>query len=358
MTVDATLPMIPTASNAELTRTFGVLLIGFIFTATLYGLTFFQTYIYYTRFPADDKKTKCIAELALSVTHTFWSVILVLTIGTEFSSTSNTLLLLVSHLGRRTAIPAIVIALSLAAFVSVAKITNEALFSRVGTSGIRLTKGIAGGIVVAVDVLIAGSMLFYLRPVRNPGMVVPEGWYDKVVVYGVNRGTCFAIFHVAVLITLVTMPSGQVWILFHWISNKGAHPAINDGNSELIESSQAYVNSVLSMLNFRNTHHGRGLPEEATLNQHARGSAGRTGTYTTRSGLSGGGGADTSHSVQFNVHADNKSAGPMNIELDMMRSQMDTGFDDVDSEEVKRIRADLDTSGGPSKLLDLERVSE
>lgn len=61
---------------------------------------------------------------------------------------------------------------------------------------------------------------------------------------------------------------------------------------------------IIHRLNFRNTHHGRGVPEEASLNQNARGSAGRSGTYTTRSGLSGG--ADSSHSVQFNVHPDAK----------------------------------------------------
>ena len=68
------------ASSDELTRTFGVLLIGFIFSVVLYGLTFFrtsaalssaealcsagpsriETYIYYTRFPADHMGTKWI----------------------------------------------------------------------------------------------------------------------------------------------------------------------------------------------------------------------------------------------------------------------------------------------------------
>ncbi|OSD07379.1 hypothetical protein PYCCODRAFT_1430635 [Trametes coccinea BRFM310] len=366
MTSTATAAAIPTASNAELAQTFGVLLIGFIFAVTLYGLTFFQTYIYYTRFPGDDRKTKYTVGLlwALDTTvttlisHTIYHYLI-----TDFMIPFNRLVMtrtfiaelalsgflaLVVHCYyasriwavsyRRTIIPAIVIALSLAAFalgfVSAAKISSESLFSRVGASGIRLTKGISGGLVAAADVLVAGSMLFYLRPTRNPGMAVPEGWYDKLVVYGVNRGTCFAIFHIIVLITLVTMPTGQVWILFHWVSNK------------------AYVNSILSMLNFRNTHHGRGVPEEASLNQHARGSSGRTGTYMTRSGMSGIGGEDASHSVQFNVHTDTKSAEPMNIELDMVRS----GYDDVDSEEIKRVGEDSTNSGGPSKPHDLERV--
>ena len=65
------------ATSEELTSTFGVLLIGFIFAVVLYGLTFFrafaariqrlsfvdehafsETYIYYTRFPQDKTSTK------------------------------------------------------------------------------------------------------------------------------------------------------------------------------------------------------------------------------------------------------------------------------------------------------------
>lgn len=36
------IPEIPTASSSELNKTFGVLMIGFIFAVTLYGLTFFR----------------------------------------------------------------------------------------------------------------------------------------------------------------------------------------------------------------------------------------------------------------------------------------------------------------------------
>lgn len=67
----------------ELTRTFGVLLIGFIFSVVLNGLTFFraylppclsapsplhpahrpETYIYYTRFPSDSFGTKALVSI-------------------------------------------------------------------------------------------------------------------------------------------------------------------------------------------------------------------------------------------------------------------------------------------------------
>ncbi|KAH9889812.1 hypothetical protein C8Q73DRAFT_705575 [Cubamyces lactineus] len=332
----------PVVPSTELTQTFGVLLIGFIFTATLYGLTFFQTYIYYTRFPGDDKSIKSIVGLLWAldtavttlVSHTIYHF-LVTDFMIPFSQliTTKTFIAEIALSGfvalvvqcyyasrlwtvsfKQTILPTAVAALALAAFAfnlaTIAKLIHQPLFSRVVSSGVKLTKGISTGLVLAGDLLIAGSMLWYLRPSRNPGMALPNGWYEKIVVYGINRGTCFAIFQVAVLITLVTMPDQQVWLIFHWVGGK------------------VYVNSTFSMLNFRNTHHGRGVPEEASLNQNARGSAGRTGTYTTRSGLSGG--ADSSHSVQFNVHADAKSGGAMNIELDMVRSQGDMAYDDVD----------------------------
>ena len=74
------------ATSAELTNTFGVLLIGFIFSVVLYGLTFFrtfapsrqrqssrslvtcaETYIYYTRFPQDVFATKWTVNIFVSV---------------------------------------------------------------------------------------------------------------------------------------------------------------------------------------------------------------------------------------------------------------------------------------------------
>ena len=70
------------ASSDDLTKTFGVLLIGFIFCVVLYGLTFFrtpllcelrifltsasETYIYFTRFPSDHFGTKWTVSASLA----------------------------------------------------------------------------------------------------------------------------------------------------------------------------------------------------------------------------------------------------------------------------------------------------
>ncbi|KAI0670953.1 hypothetical protein C8Q78DRAFT_1033045 [Trametes maxima] len=360
------------ASSSELAETFGVLLVAFIFTVTLYGLTFFQTYIYYTRFPCDERGNKYTVGVLWAVdtaittltSHTIYHYLI-----TDFVTPFTQLLTTRTFIAeealsvfsalvvqcyyafrvwtvsiRQPIVPLSIVTLALSAFAfnlaSVVQMANETFFSNMISENVKLTKSICWGLSFGADLLIVLSMLWYLRAIRNPGMATPEGWYEKIVVYGVNRGSCFAVFQAAALITLVTMPKQQTWILFHWVNSK------------------VYVNSILSMLNFRNAHRGRGVPEEASLNQHARGSgAGRSGTFMTRSELSGGP-IDTSHSVHFNANGDAKTAPePMNIELDMVRSHGEAGYGDVDS--GKTAGESSFVSGGPSsKQHDLEREAK
>ncbi|KAI0643154.1 hypothetical protein C8Q79DRAFT_1013121 [Trametes meyenii] len=381
-----TISLTPAAApSSELAETFGVLLVAFIFTVTLYGLTFFQTYIYYTRFPCDEKEKKYTVGVLWAVdtaittliSHTIYHYLI-----TDFATPFTRLLTTRTFIAeealsvfsalvvqcyyafriwtvgiRRPMVPLAIVILALSSFgfnlASVIQMADEMFFSRMISEHVKLTKSICWGLSLGADLLIVLSLLWYLRLTRNPGMATPEGWYEKIVVYGVNRGACFApppslrqVRQQPVLtaggadnvepVQLVTMPNQQVWILLHWVNSK------------------VYVNSLLSMLNFRNAHRGRGVPEEASLNQHARGSgAGRSGTFMTRSELSGGP-IDTSHSVQFNVNADVKTAEPMNIELDMVRSHGETKYGDVDS--GKTAGESSFVSGGPSsKQRDLER---
>ncbi|KAI0373887.1 hypothetical protein BV20DRAFT_989016 [Pilatotrama ljubarskyi] len=372
MSSNVSVPLVPPVTpTSELTATFGVLLIGFIFTVTLYGLTFFQTYIYYTRFPADQKATKYIVGLLWAVdtavttllSHTIYRYLItdfmipfsqLMTTRTFIAEEALSVFLALvvqcyyafriwTVSGRRPLIPLLIVILAMGAFAfdlaSAAQMTNQSLFAQVVSKSVKLTKGICWGLSVAADILIATLMHWYLRPSRYPEMTTPEGWYETVVVYGVNRGVFFAIFQTTSLVTLVTMPNQQVWILFHWVGSK------------------IYINSILSMLNFRNTHRGRGVPEESSVNQHARGSSGRTGTYTSRSGGSAGP-LETSHSVHFNVHADAKSAPePMNIELDIVRSQGEDRDDDGDSSK-KAEEATIQFVGPSRKRHDLRLDSE
>ena len=83
------------------------------------------------------------------------------------------------------------------------------------------------------------------------------------------------------LIVFLTMPTSQAWILVSWVSTK------------------VYVNSALAMLNFRNTHRGRGVHEEDSLNQAASNRSGSASAPVS-------GARETTRSVQFSVDPDTK----------------------------------------------------
>ncbi|EJF63153.1 hypothetical protein DICSQDRAFT_102187 [Dichomitus squalens LYAD-421 SS1] len=347
------------ASSDELTSTFGVLLIGFIFSVVLYGLTFFQTYIYYTRFPADHMGTKSIVGALWAmdtgattlISHTIYNYLI-----TNFLSafdqlvTTKTfvaelvlaaLLVLVvqcyyafrvwSITDKQVVIPLLLALLALAScalnLASVASIAQQDLFAHIVTHNVKLIRGIASALSVVADFVIVGAMLFYMQPARNPGMVIAKGWFEKTVVFGFNRGTVFTAVQTLALIIFLAMPTSQAWILVGWVASK------------------IYVNSLLAMLNFRNTHRGRGVHEEDSLNQAA---SNRSGSHSAA--VSGA--RDTNRSVQFSVNPDAKPHDPMSlIELDMVGSPAD-GFDD----ETGKATPWLD-AGGPSKRRDFDEDS-
>ncbi|KAH9847888.1 hypothetical protein C2E23DRAFT_473697 [Lenzites betulinus] len=358
------------ATPTELTETFGVLLIGFIFTVTLYGLTFFQTYIYYTRFPHDARKTKYTVGLLWAVdtaittliSHTIYHYLItdfllpfsqLITTRTFLAEEAlSVFLALVVQCyyafriyrvsGRRVVISAAIVLLGLAAFAfdigSVAKMTNQSMFHQVVSQSVKLTKGICWGLSIGADLLITASKLWYLRPGVKPGMARPDGWYEKAVVYGVNRGTSFTIFQIISLITLVTMPNQQIWILFHWFGGK------------------VYVNSTLSMLNFRNSIRGRGLPEEASQNQQVRyGNDDTNGSFSTGSGVSGGA-LDTTNSVHFNnFNPDTKTTEAMNLELDLVPVEGEVASDDIESGDQIEVTSRTSATEGSSKPRDFAK---
>ncbi|TBU39460.1 hypothetical protein BD309DRAFT_1022122 [Dichomitus squalens] len=368
------------ASSDELTSTFGVLLIGFIFSVVLYGLTFFQTYIYYTRFPADHMGTKSIVGALWAmdtgattlISHTIYNylitnflsafdqlvttktfvaelvlaALLVLVVQCYYafrvwSITDKQVviplllaLLVLASCGKRIASEKSVYVLTqtvvLAAalnLASVASIAQQDLFAHIVTHNVKLIRGIASALSVVADFVIVGAMLFYMQPARNPGMVIAKGWFEKTVVFGFNRGTVFTAVQTLALIIFLAMPTSQAWILVGWVASK------------------IYINSLLAMLNFRNTHRGRGVHEEDSLNQAA---SNRSGSHSAA--VSGA--RDTNRSVQFSVNPDAKPHDPMSlIELDMVGSPAD-GFDD----ETGKATPWLD-AGGPSKRRDFDEDS-
>ncbi|TFK83814.1 hypothetical protein K466DRAFT_647466 [Polyporus arcularius HHB13444] len=348
------------ASPDDLSKTFGVLLLGFIFCVVLYGLTFFQTYIYYTRFPSDHFGTKWTVGVLWAVdtaattliSHTIYHYLItsfmlaysqLVTTKTFLAAQAlDVLLALIVQLfyahrvftitDKRPAIPAVISAISAAgcalSIAGIAQSAQETLFVDLITSRVRLLRGVGSALALASDFVIVAAMFYHMQPARNPGMARANGLYEKIVVYGFNRGTAFTAVQALSMIVLLTTGRRPAWVLVGWVACK------------------FYANSLLAMLNFRNTHRGRGVNEEDSLNQNA--------SNRSRSLSVPGAARETTRSVQFSVDPDAKPGDPMNIiELDMVGSGMEV-YDD----ESGKINASGSLgSGGPSKRREFDDES-
>ncbi|TFY51648.1 hypothetical protein EVJ58_g10455 [Rhodofomes roseus] len=338
----------PPAPVSELNATFGVLLIGFIFAVTLYGLTFFQTYIYYSRFPSDTTLSKWTIALLWAVdtaTTTLLSHTLYYYLITSFMAPFDALdvtktfvsenalaafgIFLVQVFyayrvftlnGKNPVIPGAISFIALVnlvlGIVSAAKIAQQPLFYNFVDHTIKASGH--GMLETRQSVLMLVRIgVDWDSPSRFPGMKAVDGWYEYIAVYFINRGSCFTLLQLASLLLFVIIPKQQVWILFHFVTSK------------------TYVNSLLLMLNFRNVHHGRGVDEEESLNQR--------GEFKSQPGSSSHSrtpGNATSRSVQFGVVDTESKAAAMTIGLDTMHSAV--GIDDDESDRRKPHASDID----------------
>ncbi|KAI0821996.1 hypothetical protein BC628DRAFT_712376 [Trametes gibbosa] len=159
------------------------------------------TYIYYTRFPHDKKDIKYTVGVLWAVdtaittliSHTIYRY-LITDFMLPFSQLVTTstfvaeealsvfLALLIQCLyafrlftlsGRRSDIPTAIILLALAAFAlnfaSVAKMTNQMMFSQVVSQSVKLIKSLCWGLSVGADLLITLSNFWYFARLRTPG---------------------------------------------------------------------------------------------------------------------------------------------------------------------------------------------
>lgn len=338
---------LPTVPVSELNATFGVLLIGFIFAVTLYGLTFFQTYIYFSRFPHDSRVSRYGVGLIWAVdtaTTTLLSHTLYYYLITSFMAPFDTLDITRTFVSenalaafgiflvqlfyaeriytlndRNPIIPGVTAVLATAnlvlGIVSAAKIGQQPLFYNFVDHVIKVITGVQYGLSTLTDLVIMLSLFYYLQRSRFQGMKAVEGWYEYIAVFFINRGTCFTLLQLASLILFVAIPKQQVWILFHFVTSK------------------TYINSLLLMLNFRSVHRGRGVGEEESMNQRdLKSSSGLSGSSRTP--------RETSRSVQFGVVDTESKAAAMTIGLDTIRSG--TGIDDDQSDKHRDNHSDVD----------------
>jgi hypothetical protein len=298
----------------DLQNTYGVLFIGYVISMILYGFTFFQTYVYFSRYPKDDwfvkwtvtalgiidTATSALASHALyfylitlfpfavglsEATSTFCAEISLATLAvfnvqvyyaTRIWSLSHSVFLF----------GAIAISSS-AGFVLGITMASEMFehkaFTRLAIPHIQAVAACSQALTFISSLLIMGSLFFYLRPSRKPLMKPLDGWFDKCVAYTLTRGSIATVIQLAYFLAFTSMPDRSVWIPFH------------------LAVSKLYINSLLTMLNSRDVSHGQGVNEEESLSSQHHKSA----TTFTSSGRSGTG-------IRFNV-GDSKPG--INIEV-------------------------------------------
>ncbi|EGO23572.1 hypothetical protein SERLADRAFT_391689, partial [Serpula lacrymans var. lacrymans S7.9] len=227
-----------TPTQAELDN-LSVLFIGFVVATVLYGLTFFQTYIYFSRYPKDDLWIKATVGLLCAIDTTtsalmsqalYYYLVTLFTVDIEFlfATTSfcveNGLAILASFIVQlyyvvrvwtvtsRSWIPAPIIAF--ASFVGFAfgitmtvQIFQNKRLVDLATFHMEIVAAISQAFSALADILIVSMMTYYLRPRRFPDMALPEGWVDTVTTYFVNRGFGFMVIQLAYFCVFVVMPS-------------------------------------------------------------------------------------------------------------------------------------------------------
>jgi len=299
----------------ELEDSLGVLFIGFIGSMMAYGFTFFQSHVYFSRYPMDHwgikatVATLCLLDTANSalLSHALYQYIVFLfplTIGLVNATSTyraefglSVLAVFITqifyayrlwHASKCVPVAAITAVISTAALAMglaiTAKISIDPAFASLGFSQTKTIMALSQGFTFLSALLTFIALCVYLRPSYHPSIKPLEGWYDTLVAYSISRGSLATAVQLCFFVSFVTAPTKALWMPFHLLASK------------------FFINSLLTMLNSRDVHEGEGLYEEDT---HT----------TTRVASPISGRILTSHSMRFGVQAESKPV--ISIEVPM-----------------------------------------
>ncbi|KAG0698383.1 hypothetical protein DFH29DRAFT_941584 [Suillus ampliporus] len=261
-----------------------VLFVGFALATFLYGLTFFQSYIYLSRYSndyiwtrvlvwtllvLDTASTGLVSDLLYHYLITMFDVnieVLDATPAFCIQGILSVILTLIAQLffvGRLYTVcggPASIASRSITVVVSffgfiafvfgltsVGQIFHQRQLSALALPPMGVVAGISQGFAAVTNIIIFIAMCWSLRPARYPDMLVPEGVLENVTVLFIGRGLGLAIIQIAYFSILVASPGKPYWIAVQMVTCR------------------ICVNTVLGLLNAREVKHGVGLNEEATL---------------------------------------------------------------------------------------------
>ncbi|EIW57917.1 uncharacterized protein TRAVEDRAFT_65520 [Trametes versicolor FP-101664 SS1] len=254
----------------DLERTFGAYLVCTCLACIMFGLTTHQTYRYYRLYPTDLLSLKILVFiiLMLDVLHTISGIhICYFYLVTNFFNPGRLadgvwsirliiletgLIILCSHcfyarrlffLSNRNWIPVATIASLL--LVEIGFCIAAAIESFVQVSFAKFIRynyllWTILVVAVAIDVLAAGTLTYYLRKSRT-GFRKTDSMVDILMVYAINTGLSTSILSVAALICALVMPDNLVY------------------SAILLICSKMYSNSLLAVLNSRRSLLDKGM---------------------------------------------------------------------------------------------------
>ncbi|KAJ6604987.1 hypothetical protein B0H10DRAFT_2229289 [Mycena sp. CBHHK59/15] len=270
----------PFAAFADLTLpvledSLGVLYIGYIFGSVGFGFTFFQSYLYYTRYPRDHWAIKttvtalCLLDAAMAMlsSHAIYYYLVTLfalpvtpdeatstfSASIEFMLSGFAVFLVqsfyavrIGQLNQNHVIAAAIILVAaggagLGVATTIVILRNN-LFVNFAQGYMKATLATGQGLRALSALLITGSLMFYnasAPSAEKPSALDP-------VASSLTSGLAAAIVQLGCLITFVVMPRKYVWTAFHLLS------------------SRVFINGLLLMLNARYISRGRGVYEEET----------------------------------------------------------------------------------------------
>ncbi|KIM56381.1 hypothetical protein SCLCIDRAFT_245203 [Scleroderma citrinum Foug A] len=248
----------------------GVLFAGFVITTVLYGLTFFQTFAYFARFPQDNRRIRyfvmslivldtAISGLVSAVLYHFLIDMFDVSVEALYAPTTlcmqyalSSLLIFMSQLffayralqvtGGSRLIALAPLLLSFSAFASAGQMFLQRRMSDLSSPSMKAITVTNLGCATMADVVILVTSYYWLRRRYHPALSIPKKALDRVGVLFVNRGVCFTIIQLAYFCIFTAFSSRQYWIAF--------------------QMAGCYVNSVLALLNSRVSRDGKGLNEE------------------------------------------------------------------------------------------------
>ncbi|KAF7357268.1 hypothetical protein MSAN_01322200 [Mycena sanguinolenta] len=265
----------------DLELTFGALLLGVLIASTAYGLTIVQTYIYFDRFPNDDKINKITVWL-LFVLETFHTVIswhmiyhyLILNFGNlgpflERPVWSLSGLVVVTHVieftrqcfyarrvfflsGRSVIISMVILVLGTigAAFGIVVGITfDHTILARIHPTiyswGVTSIVG-----VTSADMVITISSIYYLKKGKRGNYAQTESLLDKLMLWTGSTGMITSAISLTFLGVFIGAPDALVYLALDQTLTR------------------VYVNTLLATLNFRAVLRGRAMEEDTNPRMH------------------------------------------------------------------------------------------